>query len=266
MKKATGYRLQAAGSPIRVYAWTRNVGADLASLRANRPPEPNPCTESSALPAEGRTIPPISKTRLPEVRPYMTVAAFIILAMISAAAFAAEPPPASVSKDDIDALKQKEANAKPEEPNPLNLVADEMVTAQLKLKQGLTDASAQKGQVNAIRLLEQLIELAKQQQQQQDQQNQDQQQQEREQQQQQMKPENTQTRQQENSTNPAQRSQESTGSGAAASPGTTPPGQKGIEWGNLPPRAREEFNQIMKEDFPETYKHLLELYFKNLSD
>ena len=190
----------------------------------------------------------------------------IILFAAPAAAFAGEPAPASISKDDIDALKQKDANAKPEEPNPLNLVADEMVIAQLKLKQGLTDVSAQKGQVNAIRLLEQLIEIAKQQQQQQDQKNQDQQQQqEQTQQQQQMKPENSQAQQQ-NSTNPAQRSQQSAGSGAAAAAGASPPGQKGIEWGNLPPRAREEFNQIMKEDFPETYKHLLELYFKNLSD
>ena len=200
------------------------------------------------------------------VRPYGRIAVCIVLMLLPVIAFAGEQPPASISKDDIEALKQKEANAKPEEPNPLNLVADEMVTAQLKLKQGLTDASAQKGQVNAIRLLEQLIELAKQQQQQQDQQNQDQQQREQEKPQEQMKPENAQARQQENSTNPAQRSTQSAGSGAAASPGATPPGQKGIEWGNLPPRAREEFNQIMKEDFPETYKHLLELYFKNLSD
>ena len=187
-----------------------------------------------------------------------------ILLVFAALAYAGEAPTA-VPKDDLKALEQKDA--KPKEPNPLDKVADEMVGAQVKLKQGLTDAAAQGPQVNAIRMLDQLIEVAKKQQQQQDQQNQEQQQQEPEQQpEQQMKPENSQANQQEQSTSPAKRSQQGGGGGNQGSVGSTPPGQKGIEWGNLPPKARDEFNQIMKEDFPENYKHLLELYYKNLSD
>ena len=40
----------------------------------------------------------------------------------------------------------------------------------------------------------------------------------------------------------------------------------GMEWGSLPPRSREEFLQILKENFPENYKLLVRYYFKNLSE
>ena len=43
-------------------------------------------------------------------------------------------------------------------------------------------------------------------------------------------------------------------------------GAAGMEWGNLPPKAREEFLQILKENFPENYKQLVRYYFKNLSE
>jgi hypothetical protein len=41
---------------------------------------------------------------------------------------------------------------------------------------------------------------------------------------------------------------------------------RGIQWGNLPPRARKEVFQLLKEDFPDEYKTLLILYFKALSE
>ena len=40
----------------------------------------------------------------------------------------------------------------------------------------------------------------------------------------------------------------------------------GIQWGNLPPRARKEIFQLLKEDIPDEYKTLLILYFKALSE
>jgi len=172
---------------------------------------------------------------------------------------------AGAAKDAVKVLPPKEA--KPKQPNPLDLVADEMLGAQVQLKQGLTNEGTQIRQAKAIELLDRLIDIAqKQQQQQQEQDQQQKQQQEKEQQTEQAKPENSAANQQEESTTPARGSQESGASAKPAVTGNAPPGQKGIEWGNLPPKAREEFNQIMKEDFPEIYKNLLELYFKNLSD
>jgi len=194
--------------------------------------------------------------------------ALLTFAMIFAALHAWCGERVGVSKDDLDGLKQK--SAKPKEANPLDAVADQMLSAQVKLKQGQTDEETQKPQARAIEMLDQLIEMARQQQQQQqDEQKKQKEQKEREQDQQndQAKPDNSNASQQQDSTNPAQKSQENPGkAGPAAGGANEPPGQKGIEWGNLPPKTREEFNQIMKEDFPEVYKNLLELYFKNLSD
>jgi len=173
--------------------------------------------------------------------------------------------PVKVTEKDLESLKP--VQAKPEQPNPLDKVADEMIEAQVRLKRGRTDTETQQSQVNAIRILDKLIEIAKQQQEQQQQQQQ-QQQQEREKEQRRdskTKPQNTQRSARQEGVQRAKRSREA-GAGGKAATGDAPAGGKGIEWGNLPPRAREEYEQILKEDFPEAYKRLLEQYYQNLSD
>jgi len=179
-------------------------------------------------------------------------------------ACAAEPG-VEVTEDDLKNLEQKKAQ--PRQPNPLHSVADDMVKAQVRLKQGESGNDAQEPMVEAIRKLEMLIEIAQQQQQQS--QNRADQQRERRQEQQQSesKPQNTQQQQQQqqHGTRPAANSN-SGGTRGAEATGGEPEGRSGIEWGNLPPKMREEYDQILKEDFPEAYKRLLELYYKNLSD
>ena len=188
----------------------------------------------------------------------------LLIALFLAATVAAYSAEPNLSKEDI--RKILKGAPKQKEPNPLDAVADEMVGAQLKLKQGLTDNTTQQSQVNAIRLLDKLIEIAKKQCDQCNNPSQQPKEQEKDQQaDQQPKPENSQAQQQDGQT-PARRSVDGAAGSKGASPDSASSGQKGIEWGSLPPKAREEFNQIMKEDFPETYKNLLEMYYKNLSD
>ena len=40
----------------------------------------------------------------------------------------------------------------------------------------------------------------------------------------------------------------------------------GIEWGSLPPRLRDDVLNATGEEFPEKYRELLKLYYKNLSE
>ncbi|NQT20972.1 MAG: hypothetical protein HQ592_14790 [Planctomycetes bacterium] len=192
--------------------------------------------------------------------------AIIAVSVVCANGYAAERP-VRVTADDLKNLEQKDADPKAaaEKPNPLHMVADEMVKAQVKLKQGRTDSQAQVSQINAIDMLDQIIEIAQQQQQKQQQQQQQQQEQQQEQPQQ-SKPKPANTKQSSNQgPQRAQQSKEAGGGGKAAT-GTEPGGQKGIEWGSLPPKARQEYEQVLKEDFPEAYKRLLEQYYQNLSD
>ena len=199
-----------------------------------------------------------------------------VIAAADTASAAAEPAAPStgvaggkgpvLTRQQLEAIKQA---LKAKEPNPLDKVADEMVGAQVKLKQGETGEETQGRQEAAIALLDKLIEQAKQQQCQNCENKQEQQQQQEcEKQQNESQPQNSKAQQQNTARgqSPAQRSVPLTGKPGEAATGSEDGGQKGIEWGNLPPRAREEFNQIMKEDFPETYKNLLELYYKNLSE
>ena len=200
------------------------------------------------------------------------IAALAVMALavmaLTVSAYAAEQP-VRVTTDDLENLKQKDIDPAPasEEPNPLDTVADEMVKAQVKLKQGRTDKPTQISLFNALEMLEKLIEIAQQQQQQQQQEQQqkeDQKQQKQQKQQPKPKPQNTQQSGRQGRRR-AQTSQES-GRGREGATGADGSGQKGIEWGNLPPRARQEYEQILKEDFPEAYKRLLEQYYQNLSD
>jgi FtsZ-interacting cell division protein ZipA len=154
---------------------------------------------------------------------------------------------------------------KPGERNPLGIVAKMMDGVADRLRKLDTGTETQQREQRVVDALDALIELARQQQQQQDQQQQQQQKErEKQQQQQQTQPRNTQA-QQSASTQPAQSSQMTN-----AKPGETKlrpdEGPGGMEWGNLPPRAREEFLQILKESFPENYKLLVRYYFKNLAE
>ena len=126
-----------------------------------------------------------------------------------------------------------------------------------------TGQETQRREGAVIEGIDKLIEIARQQQQQQQQQQQKQQQKDKKQQKQQSKPKNTQS--QAKSRRPMPKEQ-------AVRAGTTEGklrpdvGAAGMEWGNLPPKAREEFLQILKENFPENYKQLVRHYFKNLSE
>jgi len=187
----------------------------------------------------------------------------IVIAVCAGAAYAGQPP-ARITDKELENLEP--AAERPAEPNPLDRVADRMVEAQVKLKQGRDDKQTQQIQVEAIAILEKLIEIAKEQQQssRQQQRPRPQEQEKQEQQNNQAKPANS----QESSQQGKQRAQKSGVQGRRGheAKGESAGGEKGIEWGNLPPKAREEYDQILKEDFPEAYKRLLELYFKNLSD
>ena len=195
----------------------------------------------------------------------ISLAAAFAAATCAADSVAGEPN-VELTQEELDGLENRETE--PKEPNPLHVVADDMVKAQVRLKQGVSGNDAQEPMVEAIRKLEQLIEIA-QQQQQQSQNNQNDSQRRQEEQQQETKPQNSQqqqqTQQQQQGSQPA-RNSEGSGTRGVEAAGGEPEGSRGIEWGKLPPKMREEYDQIMKEDFPESYKRLLEQYYQNLSD
>jgi hypothetical protein len=41
---------------------------------------------------------------------------------------------------------------------------------------------------------------------------------------------------------------------------------RGGEWGKLPPKLRDEITNALNEAYPERYKSLLRLYYKNLAE
>ncbi len=149
---------------------------------------------------------------------------------------------------------------KPSERNPLRVISKMMDIVARRLRKLDTGQETQRREGAVVEGIDKLIEIARQQQQQQ---KQKQKQQQKDKQKQQSKPKNTQS--QAKGRKPMQ---DEKAVRAGTTDGKLRPdvGAAGMEWGNLPPKAREEFLQILKENFPENYKQLVRYYFKNLSE
>ena len=154
---------------------------------------------------------------------------------------------------------------KPSERNPLRVISKMMDIVARRLRKLDTGQETQKREGTVIEGIDKLIEIARQQQQKQKQKQKQKQQQKKDKkkQKQQGQPKNTQS--QAKGRKPMQK-EEAVRAGTTDGKLRPDVGAAGMEWGNLPPKAREEFLQILKENFPENYKQLVRHYFKNLSE
>jgi len=194
-----------------------------------------------------------------------------MILLIAAAAMGISP---------VGAVQTKPPAAKPlQKPsNPLKQVAERMRAVEALLKQAQTDHVTQTEEDRIVEDLETLIRKL-------DQQNQSRRQQKKSSSKQQKKSSQQKKSGQQKKPSPAPGAKGAKPAKASARPGTVPAAleqgpkagggatelrQKilsgGIQWGNLPPRARKEVFQLLKEDIPDEYKTLLILYFKALSD